>query len=117
MGSKVFVQSYLIASDKKTAGHDPQAGWDGEEYQEVILGQAQVISEAVVTLSCSHYRHSPHGHEVAVEGVVVALVGGAAGLVAAVLAVLDQEGGALVHQGVHTHLRVNEQLSRKYSRR
>ena len=56
MGSKVFVQSYLIASDKKTAGHDPQAGWDGEEYQEVILGQAQVISEAVVTLSCSHYH-------------------------------------------------------------
>ena len=31
--------------------------------------------------------HSPHGHKVAVEGVVVALVGGAAGLVAAVLAV------------------------------
>ena len=53
MGSKVFVQSYLIASDKKTAGHNPQASWDGEEYQEVILGQAQVISEAVVTLSSS----------------------------------------------------------------
>ena len=31
--------------------------------------------------------HSPHGHIVAVEGVVMALVGGAAGLVAAILAV------------------------------
>ena len=72
MGSKVVVQSYLIASDKKTAGHDPQTSWDGEEYQEVILGQAQVIS---------------HGHIVAVERVVVTLVGGAARLVAAVLAV------------------------------
>ena len=115
MDSKVFVRSYLIASDKKTAGHYPQTSWDGEEYQEVILGQAQVISEAVVTLSSSlsHYGHSPHGHKVAVERIVVALVGGAARLVAAVLAVLDQEGGALVHQGVHTHLRVDEQLSRK----
>ena len=82
MGSKVFVQSYLIASDKKTAGHDPQTSWDGEEYQEVILGQAQVIS---------------HGHIVAVERVVVTLVSSSAGLVTAVLAVLDQEGGALVH--------------------
>ena len=98
MGSKVFVQSYLIASDKKTAGHDPQTSWDGEEYQEVILGQAQVIS---------------HGHIVAVERVVVTLVSSSAGLVTAVLAVLDQEGGALVHQGVHTHLCVDEQLSRK----
>ena len=41
------------------------------------------------------------------------LVRGAARLVAAVLAVLHQEGGALVHQGVHTHLRVDEQLGRK----
>ena len=98
MGSKVFVQSYLIASDKKTAGHDPQTSWDGEEYQEVILGQTQVIS---------------HGHKVAVERVVVTLVCGSARLVTAVLAVLDQEGGALVHQGVHTHLCVDEQLSRK----
>ena len=54
--------------------------------------------------------HSPHSHEVVVEGVVVALVGGAAGLVAPVLAVVDQEGGALVHQGVDTHLRVDVQL-------
>ena len=43
----------------------------------------------------------------------MALVGGSAGLVAAVLAVAHEEGGALVHQGVHTHLRVDEQLSRK----
>ena len=71
--------------------------------------------------------HSPDCHEICVEGVVVALVGGAAGLVAAVLhqseasivssqpitahlAVADQEGGALEHQRVHTHLRVDVQL-------
>ena len=42
--------------------------------------------------------------------VVVALVGGSAGLVPAVLLVLHQEGGALVHQRVDAHLRVDEQL-------
>ena len=52
MGSKVFVQSYLIASDKKTAGHDPQTSWDREEDQEIILGQAQVISAAWGHIRC-----------------------------------------------------------------
>ena len=47
MDSKVFVRSYLIASDKKTAGHYPQTSWDREEYQEVVFGQTQVISEAL----------------------------------------------------------------------
>ena len=42
--------------------------------------------------------------------VVVALVGGSAGLVPAVLLVLHQEGGALVHQRVDAHLCVDEQL-------
>ena len=52
MGSKVSVQSYLIASDKKTAGHDPQTSWDREEEQEVILGEAQVISAAGDQIIC-----------------------------------------------------------------
>ena len=67
----------------------------------------------MITLTISLLTHSPDGHKVVVVWVVVTLVGGAAGLVAAVLAVLHQEGGALVHQGVHTHLRVDEQLGRK----
>ena len=68
----------------------------------------------MITLTISQYtQHSPDGHKVVVVWVVVTLVCGAAGLVAAVLAVLHQEGGALVHQGVHTHLRVDEQLGRK----
>ena len=68
----------------------------------------------MITLTISQYtQHSPDGHKVVVVRVVVTLVCGAAGLVAAVLAVLHQEGGALVHQGVHTHLRVDEQLGRK----
>ena len=67
----------------------------------------------MITLTISLLTHSPDGHKVVVVRVVVTLVRGAARLVAAVLAVLDKEGGALVHQGVDTHLRVDEQLGRK----
>ena len=52
----------------------------------------------------------PHSHKVIIVWVVVALVGGSAGPVPPVLLVLDQEGGALVHQRVDTHLRVDVQL-------
>ena len=54
----------------------------------------------------------PDSHIVVVVGVVVALEGGPAGLVPAVLLVLYQEGGALVHQGVDAHLGVDVQLAR-----
>ena len=43
----MIVYGHLIACDEAAAGDDPQPGWDGEEHQEVVLGQAQVISKRI----------------------------------------------------------------------
>ena len=43
----MIVYGYLIACDETAAGDDPQPSWDGEEHQEVVLGQAQVISKHI----------------------------------------------------------------------
>ena len=45
--SAAIVYGHLIAGDEAAAGDDPQPGWDGEEHQEVVLGQAQVISKHI----------------------------------------------------------------------
>ena len=45
--SAVIVYGHLIACDETAAGDDPQPSWDGEEHQEVVLGQAQVISKHI----------------------------------------------------------------------
>ena len=45
--SAVIVYGHLIAGDETAAGDDPQPGWDWEEHQEVVLGQAQVISKHI----------------------------------------------------------------------
>ena len=41
----------LITGDQSAAGDDPQSSWDGEEYYEVLLGQAQVVSRTPNRLS------------------------------------------------------------------